>query len=52
VAADKDNENILAQEVESWKGFEYALCIPNANLFDKVLAESLENDTKQKNCNQ
>jgi hypothetical protein len=52
VAADKDNENILAQEVESWKGFEYALFIPNANLFNKVLAESLDNDTKQKNCNQ
>ena len=46
MAADKDNENILAQEVESWKGFEYALCIPNASLFNKVLEESLENDTK------
>jgi hypothetical protein len=46
VAADKDNENILAQEVESWKGFEYALCISNASLFNKVRAESLENDTK------
>jgi hypothetical protein len=45
LAADKDNENILEQEVE-WKGFEYALCIPNASLFNKVLEESLENDTK------
>jgi hypothetical protein len=46
VAADKENENILAREVESWKGFEYALCIPNASLFIKVLAESLEDDSK------
>lgn len=46
MAADKDNENILVHEVGSWKGFEYALCIPNASLFNKVLAESLENDTK------
>ena len=46
MAADKDNENILAQEVESWKGIEYALCIPNASLFNKMLEESLENDSK------
>jgi hypothetical protein len=44
VAVDKDNENILAQEVESWKGFEYALCNPNASLFNKMLAECLENE--------
>ena len=46
MAADKDNENILEQEVESWKGFEYALCIPNTSLFNKVLAETPDNDTK------
>jgi hypothetical protein len=44
VAADKDNENILAHEVESWKGFEYALCNPNASLFNKMLTECLENE--------
>ncbi len=42
----EEEENKLATEVESWKGFEYALCIPNASLFNKVLEESLENDTK------
>jgi hypothetical protein len=44
VTADKDYENILAKEVESWKGFEYALCNPNASLFDKMLKECLENE--------
>jgi hypothetical protein len=44
VAADKDNKNMLAHEVELWKCFEYALCIPNASLFNKALVESLENE--------
>jgi hypothetical protein len=37
VTADKDNKNILAQEVESWKGFEYALPNPNTSSFNKML---------------
>jgi hypothetical protein len=44
VTADKDSENILAKEVESWKGFEYALRNPNASLFNKMLTECLESD--------
>jgi hypothetical protein len=39
-----ENENILANEVESWKGFEYALRKPNATLFNKMLKECLENE--------
>jgi hypothetical protein len=38
-----ENENILAKEVESWKGFEYALRKPNATLFNKMLKECLDN---------
>jgi hypothetical protein len=37
---DKDKQNILAKEVELWKGFEYALRNPNASLFNKMLKES------------
>ena len=37
-------ENILTKEIESWKGFEYALRQPNATLFNKMLTECLENE--------
>ena len=37
------DDNILAKEIESWKGFEYALRQPNAALFNKMLTECLEN---------
>ena len=37
------DENILTKEIESWKGFEYALRQPNATLFNKMLTECLEN---------
>ena len=33
-----------AKEVESWKGFEYALRKPNATLFNKMLRDCLENE--------
>jgi hypothetical protein len=36
--------NILAKEIESWKGFEYALRQPNAALFNKMLRECLESE--------
>ena len=39
----KDDE-IPAKEIESWKGFEYALRQPNATLFNKMLTECLENE--------
>jgi hypothetical protein len=39
----EEDENILAKEVKSWKGFEYALRKPNATLFNKMLTECLEN---------
>jgi hypothetical protein len=40
----EEEENILAKEIESWKGFEYALQKPNAILFNKMLEECLENE--------
>ena len=39
-----EDEKILAKEVESWKGFEYALRKPNTILFNKMLSECLENE--------
>jgi hypothetical protein len=44
VTSDKNNENLLVREVESWKGFEYTLRNPNASLFNKMLSERIEND--------
>ena len=41
---DKDSENVLAKEIESWRSFEYALRNPNASLFDQMLKECLENE--------
>ena len=38
-----EEENSLSTEVESWKGFEYALRNPNTVLFSKMLSECLEN---------
>ena len=37
-------DNILTKEIDSWKGFEYALRQPNATLFNKMLTECLENE--------
>jgi hypothetical protein len=42
--SEEDDEKILAKEIESWKGFEYALRKPNATLFNKMLKECLENE--------
>jgi hypothetical protein len=44
VSRDRDDENLVIKEVESWKGFEYALRNPNASLFNKMLKECLENE--------
>ena len=38
------DDDILATEIESWKGFEYALRRPNSTLFNKMLTECLENE--------
>jgi hypothetical protein len=38
------DDDILAREIKSWKGFEYALRKPNATLFNKMLTECLENE--------
>ena len=38
------DDDILATEIESWKGFEYALRQPNVTLFNKMLTECLENE--------
>jgi hypothetical protein len=37
-------DNILTKEIDSWKGFEYALSKPNATLFNKMLTECFENE--------
>ena len=39
----EEEENKLATEVKSWKGFEYALRSPNTVLFSKMLTGCLEN---------
>ena len=43
---DKQNitADILAREIESWKGFEYALREENRILFNKMLTECQENE--------
>ena len=38
------DDNIFAKEIQSWKGFEYALRQPNATLFNKMLTECLKNE--------
>jgi hypothetical protein len=38
------DDNTLAEEIQSWKGFEYALRQPNVTLFNKMLSECLENE--------
>ena len=40
----EENEKILAKEIKSWKGLEYALRKPNATLFNKMLKECLGNE--------
>ena len=37
-------DNLLAKEIDSWKGFEYALRQRNATLFNKMLTECLGNE--------
>jgi hypothetical protein len=49
VPSDED-ENILVEEVESWKGFEYALRQPNVTLFNKMLKECVENEEYSEAC--
>jgi hypothetical protein len=44
VDTEKDNENLVAKEIEAWKGFEYALRKPNSSLFRQMLKECLENE--------
>jgi len=38
------DDDVLTNEIQSWKGFEYALRQPNATLFNKMLTECLENE--------
>ena len=39
-----NEENVLTREIESWKGFEYALREENRLLFNKMLSECQENE--------
>jgi hypothetical protein len=36
-------KDILAEEIESWKGFEYALRVENRMLFHKMLSQCIKN---------
>jgi hypothetical protein len=47
---EEDEKSILTEEIESWKGFEYALRKPNATLFNKMLKECLENEEYASAC--
>jgi hypothetical protein len=47
---EEDEKSILTEEIESWKGFEYALCKLNATLFNKMLKECLENKEYASAC--
>jgi hypothetical protein len=40
----KEEKDILNNEIESWKGFEYALREENRLLFDKMLTECQDNE--------
>ena len=40
--ADEDANNTLANEIESWKAFEYALKEENGLLFNRMLSECCE----------
>ena len=42
--ADEDVNNTLANEIESWKDFEYALKEDNGLLFNRMLSECGENE--------
>ena len=46
----EEDGKILTKEIESWKGFEYALRKPNATLFNKMLKECLENEEYASIC--
>jgi hypothetical protein len=41
-----ESEDILDKEIESWKGFEYALREENRTLFNKMLSNKEEYDNK------
>ena len=38
------DDDILTNEIQSWKGFGYALHQPNTILFNRMLTECLENE--------
>ena len=40
----QNDENIITKEIESWKGFEYALKEENRILFNKMLSECGKNN--------
>lgn len=46
----EEDGKILTEEIESWKGFEYALRKPDATLFNKMLKECLENEEYASAC--
>jgi hypothetical protein len=43
VEGKEEEKDILSKEIESWKGFEYALREENSSLFSKMLSECQQN---------
>jgi hypothetical protein len=50
-AEDISDSNILAQEIDSWSNFEYALREESRLLFNKMLSECKENEDYVKAAN-
>jgi hypothetical protein len=42
--AERNQDNILGKEIQTWKGFEYALREENSSLFNLVLTECQDNE--------
>jgi len=40
----EEQMNVLTREIESWKGFEYALKEENGVLFNEMLSDCIENE--------
>jgi hypothetical protein len=44
VEGKEEKDDILIQEIQSWKGFEYSLRVENSSLFNMMLTECQDNE--------
>ena len=56
VEGKEEKDDILIQEIQSWKGFEYSLRVENSSLFNMMLTECQDNEQEYsssfvKECN-